>query len=265
MLHSTTDAESTPHKKLSKLTTVLKRCHRIFVHTPDDLNRLKSHGLVENIAIFPHGIPDWDRERSEKQNKTFTLASYGFFLPHKGLLELIETFKILKEKGLEIRLKMINAQYPVPLSLQLIEQAKEKIQALELDDHIEIRSDYLSDEACLKELSSSDLIIFPYQETGESSSAAVRYGIASGTPVAVTPLKIFDDVAPAVFKLSGTTPEEMATGLEQIITDIKNDSESIQIKKRNIKRWSDTHKYSILGKRLYNILLTLSKYKKYRG
>ncbi len=257
MLHSTTDAEITPHKKLSRLIPALERCDRVLVHTPDDLNRLKSYNLVKNVAIFPHGIPDSHRERGKKQNKTFTLASYGFFLPHKGLLELITTFKILREKGMDIRLKMVNAEYPVPQSTQLIKQAEEKIQSLELNDYIEVQSDYLSDEACLEELSVADLIIFPYQETGESSSAAVRYGLATGNPVAVTPLKIFDDVDHAIFKLSGCSPEEMAESIDLIITKIKNDSKIAQKKRSDAKKWCDSHRYSALGKRLNNMLKTL--------
>jgi len=104
------------------------------------------------------------------------------------------------------------------------------------------------------ELSEADLIVFPYQETGESSSAAVRYGIASGTPVAVTPLNIFDDVSPAVFKLPGTTPLEMAAGMETIITEILNSTESVKYKEEVMQQWSHTHIYSTLSERLYRML-----------
>lgn len=261
MLHSTTDAESTPHKKLSKLIPVLKRCDRILVHTPDDLNRLKTYRLVENVAIFPHGIPDWHRKKESRTNKTFTLASYGFFLPHKGLLELIETFKILREKGVDIKLKMVNAQYPVPLSTQLIKQAKEKIQTLGLDEDIEMITDFLSDKACLKELSTADLILFPYQETGESSSAAVRYGLATGNPVAVTPLKIFDDVGDAVFKLPGTTANDMADGIEKIITEIQTNSEFAISTQKKSQRWVEAHHYVNISQRLFQMIEALHQKK----
>jgi len=146
---------------------------------------------------------------------------------------------------------MINAEYPVSVSSELINKAKEKIASLKLENNIMLKTDYLSDEACLSELAEADLIVFPYQETGESSSAAVRYGIASGTPVAVTPLKIFDDVAPAAFKLSGTTPMAMANSLIYLMTEIQKNSQTVQIQKKSTQRWSNMHSFDHLGKQLY--------------
>ncbi|MBT5006460.1 MAG: glycosyltransferase, partial [Halieaceae bacterium] len=43
------------------------------------------------------------------------IASFGFFLPHKGLSELIEAVAILKQRGLACRLLMLNAQYPAEI------------------------------------------------------------------------------------------------------------------------------------------------------
>ncbi len=240
------------------LIPALKRCSRVLVHTPDDLNQLKSLGLLANTALFPHGIPDTLPRRPNAYSETFTLASYGFFLPHKGLLELIETVGILKEKGEKIQLKMVNAKYPVPLSSELIETAKEKIKLLELEKEITLHTEYLSDEACLTALSDADLMLFPYQETGESSSAAVRYGLASGTPVAVTPLKIFEDVKQAVYTFSGCTPEEMAESIRHIITEIKTNSKIAKKKHADAQKWCEAHRHSALGLRLGNMLQALS-------
>ncbi len=262
MLHSTSDAEITPHKKLSMLASTFKKCDRILVHTSDDLNRLKFLGLVENVSLFPHGIPDWKiKSNTSQNNNIFKLATYGFFLPHKGLLEIIDTVAILRKKGINLKLIMVNSRYPVPQSAELIIKANEKIKTLALENEITLKTDYLSDEACLSELSEADLVVFPYQETGESSSAAVRYGIASGTPVAVTPLKIFDDVEPAVFKLPGTTPEEMAIGLEQLIGQIKINTNTFLEKKDTLQRWIDIHSYHKIGQRLYNTLVSLHRNK----
>jgi len=260
MLHSTSDAEITPHKKLSMLASAFKKCDRLLVHTPDDMNRLKSLGLADNASLFPHGILDWE-PKEKNHNDIFTLATYGFFLPHKGLLEIIDTISILKEKGMVLQLKMINAEYPVPQSTELINKAKEKIEACNLEHEITLLTEYLSDDTCLSELSKADLLVFPYQETGESSSAAVRYGIVSGTPVAVTPLNIFDDAAPAILKLSGTSPEAMAESLAQFIAELKESSEKIIQKGKTRREWAEAHRYSQLGNRLQNILTTLYRTK----
>ncbi len=256
MMHATTDPDTAPYNKLKTLVPVLKNASRLLVHSYHDLNRLKLYGLVDNVAIFPHGIIDW-KYVPKQQNKSFTVASYGFFLPHKGLLELITSIKILLDRGMNIKLKMINAAYSVPQSANLIKKAKEQIRVLGLSEDIELISDYLSDEESLMYLSSADLVVFPYQEAVKSSSTAVRYGLASKSLVAVTPLEIFDDVDDAVFKLSGYTPEEMAESIHQIIIEITNNSKSVQQKRVDAKKWYDAHRYSNLGERLGNIFTAL--------
>ena len=76
-------------------------------------------------------------------------------------------------------------------------------------------TDFLPDDESLALLSAADLIVFPYQDTGESASGAVRYGLAIGKPVAVTPLPIFDDVVLRCLTLPGISPKEIAQGIRQ--------------------------------------------------
>ncbi|NKX16972.1 hypothetical protein HGG75_21850 [Ochrobactrum pseudogrignonense] len=65
----------------------------------------------------------------------------------------------------------------------------------------------------MEQLSAADLILYPYQNTAESASGAVRYGLAVNKPVAVSPAPIFDDVNDVVFQLPGTNPEAIANGV----------------------------------------------------
>jgi O-antigen biosynthesis alpha-1,2-mannosyltransferase len=264
-MHSTSDpVHVLPHKRLEAICEPLARCHRILVHAPGDLNRLKALGLINNVALFPHGVREYTPpQRNRKQSlrvsvkECFTIASYGFFLPHKGLIELIEAVALLMQRGSEVRLKMVNAEYPVPESASLIRQAKAKISALQLDDHVVMTTAFLPDDESLTLLSEADLIVFPYQMTGESASGAVRYGLSVGKPVAVTPLAIFDDVAPAVFKLPGTSSKEIANGIQQIISAISEDSQNCRAKAQEAARWRTSHSYTILGQRLYGVIKQL--------
>jgi glycosyltransferase involved in cell wall biosynthesis len=110
MMHSTSDpVHVMPHQRLEKIRTSLARCHRILVHGPGDLNRLKELGLIENVTLFPHGVREYSPSLTVRPpplispppapDDCFTLASYGFFLPHKGLLELIEAVSLLNKSG----------------------------------------------------------------------------------------------------------------------------------------------------------------------
>lgn len=259
MLHATTDPEQKPRKRLAILSAPLRCCHRVLVHAPGDLNRLKEIGLQDNVALFPHGVIDCPIPQPSLKTNQFTIASYGFFLPHKGLPQLIDALSLLVANGRDIRLKMVNAEYSVLESRPLIEKAKEKVASLGLTGRVEFISDFMADQESLASLSEADLIVFPYQSTGESSSAAVRYGLATGRPVAVTPLPIFDDVCRAVFYLPGQTSAEIAQGIGQLIDDLVNDDQKISAKQHEADQWRIAHRFSGLGQRLHNMLIGLSR------
>jgi glycosyltransferase involved in cell wall biosynthesis len=259
-LHSTSDPEHDKSKKLEFLRDSLVQCHRILVHSLKDLNRLKALGLVENVTLFPHGVVDIIPKPVNLQipPDRFVIGSYGFFLPNKGLLELIEAVSILVKSNVNIHLIMVNAEYPILESREIINEAKKLIQRMELKERITMITDFLPDEESLGYLSKADLIVFPYQKTGESASGAVRYGIASKKPVAVTPLSIFEDVSKVVYKLPGIKPEEIALGIKRYIESCeRGDPTIIEIKKR-AEEWRQSHLYRKIGKRLSGMLLGLN-------
>lgn len=260
-LHSTRDPVHLSDKKLEKLKIPLSRCHRILVHSINDLNRLKKIGLVDNVTLFPHGILDYSPVLSSNTDAlssgSWKIASYGFFLPNKGLMELVDAVFLLRQNGLNISLKMVNAEYPDPDSTRLIREAIQKIQDLGLSDDVQMVTDFLSDTESLALLSEANIIVYPYQSTGESASGAVRHGIATGRLVAVTPLEIFDDVSSAVYYLPGQTPEKIAEGIRTLLREIALESEFIARIKNEADQWRNAHRYSHLGRRFYGILQAL--------
>lgn len=260
-LHSTTDPQHAKDKKLSQLAAVLSDCQRVLVHAPKDLNQLKQIGLLDNVTLFPHGVLNYaiQHKAQRSKNDDFVVASYGFFLPHKGLLELIEAIGLLRQQGFKIRLEMTNAQYPVPESHNLVQSAHKRVEQLGLQDAVHIVTDFLEDKDSLNRLAQADLVIFPYQNTGESSSAAVRYGLACGLPVAVTPIAIFDDVDSAVHKLSGTTAQDIATGLQKIAHQLDTGAPEAATIAQSAQRWRDEHLYPRLGLRLFEMACALAR------
>ncbi len=260
-LHSTQSPAGKPDKDLAILQESLSRCARILVHAPGDLNRLKKMGLTENVTLFPHGVKggyaNAPRVKREKSNSPFVISSYGFFLPHKGLVELIEAVAALRKQNRNVVLKMVNAEYPVADSRNLIDQAQQVARKLGVAADVEFNTAFLPDEESLKLLSESDLIVYPYQETGESASGAVRYGLALGVPVAVTPLSIFDDVGQAVFKLPGTQVADITEGLATLMDQINDNADSVTTVQKVADRWRREHSYDRLSQRLFNMLRAL--------
>jgi glycosyltransferase involved in cell wall biosynthesis len=263
MLHSTTDPAHVPEKRLSLLGETLRRCDRILVHAVADLNRLKEIGLVDNVTLFPHGVAapvspkEWSPRLRASRDGEYTLASYGFFLPHKGLLELIEAVHLLRKDGVAVRLKMVNAEYPIESSSELIREAGRRVERFGLSDHVELQTRFLSDSESLQQLSQANLLVFPYQETGESASGAVRYGLSCGVPVAVTPIPIFSDVAAAVFQLPGSSPRDIANGINTVLEEIAADSDVYRERCAAAATWREAHRYPKLSKRLSGLLSAL--------
>jgi O-antigen biosynthesis alpha-1,2-mannosyltransferase len=254
-LHATVDPVHEPHKRLRDLAPHLAKCHRVLVHSVDDLNRLKALGLEHQVSIFPHGIVPFSPKPVARSSAIeFAIASYGFFLPHKGLLELIHAVAILIDRGKKIRLVMVNAEYPAQVSQSLVREADALITRLGLRSFVSMEINYLEDEESLELLSKADLVVFPYQNTGESSSAAVRGGIASGRPVAVTPLPIFDDVRDAVFTLGGTDPESLAAGLSALMDQLQSGAPETLAKQQQMDHWREAHRYPLISQRLVGML-----------
>ena len=249
-LHSTADVLP-PHepKSLSSIKQALCRAERLFVHSIHDLNFLKGIGLVDNVVLFPHGV-DKNRAVPVPLQKSKLIASYGFLLPHKGIMELISAFEIARRDEPNLKLLLLNALYPDKISEQEQDQCWKKIEQSPYCNDITMINEYLAEKEIYQKLSQAKIIVYPCQDTQESSSGSVHMGLATGRLVAVTPLAIFEDVADVVYTLPGTRPKDIARGIKEIIND------TTQFNKIMIRQqtWLKTHDWKILGKRLQLII-----------
>ena len=263
-LHSTRDPSNDETKKLYLLKDSLKLCNRLLVHTIGDLNRLKLIGLINNVMLFPHGINNYEPRRKYinylknlfPMKRNYKIATYGFCLPNKGYKELLYAIKILKKMRLNIKLTIFSALYHSDYDWfynDLLELKSE----LGLDKIVTIKTDYLSNEETIESLSLYDCIVYPYQNSNESSSASVRQGLASKRPVLVTPLDIFDDVDQLVNYLPGFKSEEIAQGIYKWFTKDKRIVENDLESKRQKQAILDNRRFSKLSDQLVNLINSL--------
>lgn len=255
IMHSTVDPEGDPSKPLSLIANALSLCDAILVHTYHDLNRLKKLGLINNATVFPHGLvagyPDQEIQRAPDQ--PFTLASFGYCLPHKGLRTLLHAFAKLAANDDRLRLKLINSEYPVEVSTSLVAELRADIQSLGLHDKVEFEARFLSDEETLRRLNECDLIVFPYEKTGESSSAAVRFGIASGRPIARSKLSIFSDVENVTFAVDADNADTLAASLKKLVADLQKNLSYVQKVRSASAEWRVDMSYPNIARRLMNL------------
>ncbi|MCG5496579.1 glycosyltransferase [Ectothiorhodospira variabilis] len=254
-LHSTTD---TTLRRLSDLAEPLSLCNALLVHARADQAALEGMHLKRNVENFPHGVAVETPAHVDIRIPPgrFVVACYGFFLPHKGYLELLEACAQLVNQGEDIHLLMVNARYPAQVSTDLIKTARQRIKALGLGDRVNMITDFLEDRVSLGYLSRADLVVYPYQHTGESSSAAVRMGLAARRPVAVTPLSIFDDVRPGVHDLPGTQVADLAHGILSLRDRLRAAHADMEQVAAQADQWLETHHYPTLAARLWQRLQT---------
>jgi glycosyltransferase involved in cell wall biosynthesis len=180
----------------------------VLVHRHSDAEYLSSLGLVD-VEVLPHGIfvpPGLTRERASGHSKsggTFTVGSFGFLRPHKGFLELMAACHLTRAHIPELQVKIFASAYPSEDSAKLLTRCHAYMTYLDNRGYTEFNTDFLGASEIPSRLQACDVVVFPYQRTRESSSAAVRMGLASGRPVLCTPLEIFEDVRDAVLFTDG--------------------------------------------------------------
>ncbi len=256
--HSTMDVERPMGGwvRLGEMRQQLARATRLMVHSVGDLNRFKAIGLVDNVTLFPHGLPEayeGDRAAVRRalglENRT-VLATFGFLLPHKGLREMIRAVGLMRHALPDIHLLMLNALYPADVSRDELAACQALIRELGLEGHVSMIPDFLDDADIMARLSAADVVVYPYQNTQESASGAVRLGLASGTPVACTPLPIFEDIASIVRTLPGIAPEALASGL----LDMLADQDRLSVQKQAQVNWAGQLVWPIMTRRLEGLI-----------
>jgi glycosyltransferase involved in cell wall biosynthesis len=257
MLHRTSGLEN--HRLISyfKLTEALQNCTRIFVHSLEDVNRLRQSGVTGNVVLLPHGVIDRPALNAEAVRGLLGLSgfnpvigTFGFLLPGKGLPELIHSFALLLRASPGAYLLMVNANYPVPESEAERERCLAVIRQLELEGQTRLINDFLDLEETLFLLSACDIIVFPYQRSEESASGAVRLGLAVGRPVLTTPLAVFSDLSEIVHQLPGTNARDIAEGIGSFLGDEQRKVEIVQRQ----RDWIRQNSWAAQAERIANII-----------
>ncbi len=253
VLHSVPALAQLPAHELDTVIAALHSATRILVHQVSDLNRLKDYGLVANVTHFPHGAPPRFKAvdaRALSRKDAPIIGSYGFFLPGKGISKLIRALPHLRKEWPNVRLRLVNAEYDSPVSVNEIAACKALAQSIGVDDMIDWNTAFQADNDSLALLAECDLLVMPYDESNESASGAVRIALASGTPVAVTPAAIFDELGEAVFRFSGF---EQAL-IDQDIACLLRDQQTRRQKQESASVWLSQRQWPVLARRMNGML-----------
>jgi glycosyltransferase involved in cell wall biosynthesis len=241
---------------------VLAACTRLIVHTVADVQHLHQHGLNANVtllplAVYPVDLPTTadlaERRQALGLEGRRVIASYGYLMPHKGLSVLVEALPTLLQSQPDVHVLLVNAWYSEASSAAELQQLHTRIAALGLEQRVTLETRYLPESESLALLSLAELVVFPYQHSEESSSAAVRMAISAQRPIATTPLPLFADVAAAVEHLPGTDAAALAAGLNQQLQALADPGQR-QAAERKVRDFADQHSATTLAHRLYGMV-----------
>ncbi|MBV9784116.1 MAG: hypothetical protein JO264_09885, partial [Acidisphaera sp.] len=216
----------------------------------------KSFGLVSNVALFPQGAPPGIAPRSPRPltpGEAPLIGCYGFFLPNKGIGQLIESVAILRRRWPGARLRLVNAEYDAPESAAEIAACRAVAQACGLDA-VEWVTDFLPQERSLALLSECDVVALPYRASTEASSAALRTALGGGAPVMVTPLALFDEAGDACARCGGTDAAAIADGLDGLLADRARRVQT----QAAAQQWLADRAWSLIARRMQGMLLGLA-------
>ena len=253
-MHNTKELLEAEWGAQARFLEALRGADRVLVHTVADLNLLKAQGLVENVALFPHGAPTMPLKpklaRKIGANKDLLIGAYGFFLPHKGFEHLIRALIDIRRVYPRVKLRLVTAEYPTRESANEVAKCKELADSLNLTKLIDWHLDYLTNDASLELLSACDLVVLPYQDTPESSSAAVRTAMSAGAPVLVTPTAIFEEMNDAVVRTTGFQASDIGNAILYLA---EHQEARSRLADRSAK-WLDENSWSNVSRRLNAML-----------
>ena len=212
------------HPNFSRLGHALESVDICICHRSADVEAVGRLG-VTNARLQKQGIVAslLDQNRSAVRKSTwrhcFVVSCFGFFLPPKGIYQLIQAFARARAVEPLLRLKLVNSLYPIPESAAYAHKCISLIQRMCLGGEIELATAFLAPEEALRQLADSDLVVLPYLYSTESSSAAGAFAVASLTPVLCSDLPLFDELAAVIHRFPGGDVMALANKILQLASD----------------------------------------------
>jgi glycosyltransferase involved in cell wall biosynthesis len=210
---------------LDDLREAFSRCEKLFVHSERDLVRLLALGLEGNLERISFGGMVSLRRDRETLLRDLGLegkrlvASFGFALPHKGVLEAIEAMRPLRARYPNLFFLALAARRPEAASGEYLELCRARVRETGMEDSVLILDEFLPEKEIDALLSAAEVVVLPYLATKESASAAIRFPLACGRATITTREQVFDDIRPVVHQIPSADPVVIAEAIERLLSD----------------------------------------------
>ena len=178
-LHNTLSLEILEAADRDDAVAALAGVDRLVVHAAADIGRLHGLGLLDRTVLLPQGALEArpsSPPRALPPEVAPVVGSFGFFLPGKGIPALLEAVALLRAEWPGLRLRLVNARYPLEVSDREIAACRALADRLGLGDAVEWHLDFLPERRALDLLAGCDLLVLPYEPTPESACCGGAHG-----------------------------------------------------------------------------------------
>ncbi len=210
---------------LSSISETLAKVDALIVHSQADVERLAAIGITGNVELIPHGIVDcFTLERPKLiealgMHGKLVVGTFGFLLPHKGMLELLDSFKCIRDREKDAHLVALCALHPDETSKEFEGMVRERIKDLNLESDVTLITEFLPDDVVVNILSACTIIVLPYQANNESSSGSAHFAISAHRPLITSDVSIFDPLSDYVFRYDSNSSEGLLDAMLQVLYD----------------------------------------------
>jgi glycosyltransferase involved in cell wall biosynthesis len=168
------------------------------------------HDLIEWKKI-PHGVLNGAEYKYKvRQGEDYIIGSFGFLRPHKGILELIRALPMIHRHNPQVKLLCINSIYHDADSLGYFKKCRDEVTRLKLNDSVSFITEFLPVQEVMDNISRADLVVFPYWNVDDGSSASANMAIACQRPFVISRSPIFNSFRGDFPELESIKPEIIA-------------------------------------------------------
>jgi glycosyltransferase involved in cell wall biosynthesis len=255
-IHDTIQYEPT-HKALKDIVTELNIVDTIIVFNTDQLVQLRQYGVSTIIQNMPQGILQYaDEDRFDLRKKLNIsnkeiIASTGFLLPHKGILEVIKSLPNLLNTHPDILYLVVCSLHIDPSSEQYLRLCEVTVDQLSLKNHVRFINDYLDEKDVMKYLHLSDIIVLPYKYSDQPTSAGLRFALSALRPVITTDSPIFKSFQAETYKIVDSNPKNISDAINILYKDSSIYNDILSATKQRVKEES----WETVAKKYTSILL----------
>jgi len=220
---------------LEDIAPALAAADALVVHTEADeaeARRIAPGARIVRAVLGQRSFPDESsaevREVLGIAGRTPVVATFGFLLPHKGVLELIRSVPVMSRTWPGVCLLVVCSVIPtMRASAELRLECAIEAHRLGVEDRVALVHEFLPESVAMTFLHAADVIALPYGYTPESASAAARFVLSAGRPVMTSTAPIFDALGGAVHRIGDITPHGIARGVSELMADEARRSELV--------------------------------------